>query len=143
MTAIRGNSYSILSALIMSLVLIFGMGSVAVEPAYAASPFAGTYTGTSSGSEAILKVSADGTVTYFNAQFWFFCNGMSTLNTAYWDTPVAVDSAGKFSKKLSDDSISGTINSKGEASVYYKSFYLGCAGDVGVTLKKAGPARAS
>ena len=138
MTVTRGKSYSSLSALLMSLALIFGMGIVVAVPAHAASPFAGTYTGTSSGHEAILEVSADGKVTYFNAQFWFFCNGISTLNAAYWDTPVSVNSAGKFSKKLGSESISGTINSKGEASVYYKSFYLGCAGDVGVTLKKAG-----
>lgn len=137
MTTTRGNTSSILSALIFSLALIFGMGALAAGPAHAASPFAGTYAGTSNGYKASLEVSADGKVTYFNAKFWFFCNGISTLNTAYWDTPVAVDSAGKFSKKLSDESISGTINSKGEASVYYKSFYLGCAGDVGVTLEKA------
>ena len=137
MTARRAKILYLLSAL-MSLALVLGAGVVSSPPAQASSSFAGTYTGTVNGYDATLEVSADGKVTYFNAKYWFFCNGMSTLNTAYWDTPVAVDSAGAFSKQLSDESISGTISSNGQASVYYKSFYLGCAGDVGVTLTKQG-----
>lgn len=133
-TASRRDFFSTLAALMMSLALMLQMGPAPQGPAGDASSFAGTYVGEVNGYDATLEVSADGTVTYFNAHYWFFCNGMSTLNTAYWDTPVAVDSTGEFSHQLGDESISGTISGNGEASVYYKSFYLGCAGDVGVEL---------
>ena len=133
-TASRRDFFSAFAALMVSLALMLDPGATPDEPAGDASSYAGTYVGEVNGYDATLEVSADGTVTYFNAHYWFFCNGMSTLNTAYWDTPVAVDSQGEFSHQLGDESISGTIASNGEASVYYKSFYLGCAGDVGVAL---------
>lgn len=140
MTASRRNPYSIISALVLSLAVILGLGIVSAEPAHAASPFAGRYTGTANGYETVLEVSADGKVTYFNAWYYYSCGTSPGFGAAYWDTPVQVDTAGGFSKKIDGESISGTIASNGTASVYYKYFYAGCAGDIGVTLKRAGPA---
>lgn len=141
MPAFARHPLSVLIVMLCSLALSVGAALVPTDAARAAtSPFAGTYTGRVNGAEAILEVSAAGEVTYFNAQYSFHCNGMWTLNSAYWDTRVPVDASGKFAKKLADESLSGTISSTGEAKVYYKSFYLGCAGDVGVTLTRTGPA---
>lgn len=138
MAAPQRNSFSTLSVLMMSLALILGVRVGFAPSAHAASPFAGTYTGKVNGYDATLEVSADGKVTYFNAQFWFFCNGMSTLNTAYWDAPVAVNSAGSSPKNSATNRSPERSTARARPASTTSSFYLGCAGDVSVTLKKAG-----